>query len=148
MRRVEAEALVGAPRDEVWQLLDDLEGLPRWLPGVRAVSTSGPAHVGTLYREHVALLGIPRARDWEIRQHRPPHRQVRVAREGSLERTLVLTLEARGSGTRLHAAMELRSAHPFPFGPLHEMLGTFTAGAGARQLVEAAKGAFEGRPRH
>ena len=72
MRRVEAEALVGAPRDDVWQLLDDLEGLPRWLPGIRAVTVSGPAHVGTLYRERSVVLGMPRTRDWEIEQHRPP----------------------------------------------------------------------------
>jgi carbon monoxide dehydrogenase subunit G len=147
MRRVEAEALVGASRDEVWQLLDDLEGMPRWLPGVRAVSTSGPAHVGTLYRERSVVLGFPRTRDWEIAEHRPPHRQVRVAHDGTLERALVLTLDVRGSGTRLRAELELRSSLPFPAGLLHEMLATFAAGASARRRVQAVKRAFEGRPR-
>lgn len=146
MRSVEAEALVGASQDEVWQLLDDLEGVPRWLPGVEAVSASGPAHVGTLYRERRVLLGFARTRDWEIEQYRPMRRQVRVAREGSLEQALVLTLDPRGSGTRLRAELELRSSLPLPVGLLHEMLATFPAGASARRLVEAVKRVFEGRP--
>ena len=147
MRRVEAEALVGASRDEVWQLLDDLGGMPRWLPGVRAVSSSGPARVGTLYRERTMTLGVPRTRDWEIVEHRPPARQVRVAREGRLERAVVLSLDARGSGTRLRAELELRSTLAFPLGVVHEMLATFSAGATARRLVGAVKLAFEGSPR-
>ena len=70
-----------------------------------------------------------------------------MARDGSLERALVLTLDVRGSGTRLRAELELRSSLTFPAAPLHEMLATFTAGASARRLVEAVKRAFEGRPR-
>jgi len=147
MRRVEAEALVGASRDEVWQLLDDLEGMPRWLPGVRAVSASGPAHVGTLYQERTELLGVPRTSHWEIQQHRPPTRQVRVAKDGSLERALVLSLDARGSGTRVRAEVELRSSLAGPLGLAHEMLATFTAGVSARRFVGAVKRSFEGRPR-
>ena len=147
MRRVDAEALIGASRDEVWQLLDDLEGMPRWLPGVRAVIPSGPAHVGTLYRERSVVLGIPRSRDWEIVEQRLPHRQVRVAKDSSMEQALILVLDTRGSGTRLHAEIELRSSLAFPVGLLHEMLSTFAAGIAVRSFVTAAKRAFEGRPR-
>jgi len=147
MRRVEAEALVGASRDEVWQLLDDLEGMPRWMPGVRAVSASGPAHRGTLFQERSVLLGVPRTRRWEIEEHRPPVRQVRVAREGALERRLTLSLDTRGSGTRLHAAMDLRSSLVLPLGIVHELLATVIATLAERRLVGAVKRAFEGRPR-
>ncbi len=146
MRRVEAEALVGAPRDEVWRLLDDLEAMPRWLPGVRAVSATGPAHRGTLYQVRSDRLGLPRVRRWEIEAHRPPVRQTRVSRDGPLERSVTLALDTRGSGTRLHAVVELRSSLVAPLGLLHEMLATFAAGASARRLVEAVKRAFEGRP--
>jgi carbon monoxide dehydrogenase subunit G len=146
MRRVEAEALIGASRDEVWDLIDDLVGMPRWLPSVRGVTTSGPAHVGTLYRERSSILGVARARDWEIVEHRRPGRQVRRSRDGSLERTMVLSLDGRGSGTRLRAVMELRSALAFPLGLVHEMLATFSAGAHTRAYVGAVKRAFEGRP--
>jgi carbon monoxide dehydrogenase subunit G len=147
MRHVEAEALVGAPRDEVWQLLDDLEGMPRWLPGVRAVSVSGPAHKGTLYQERSEVLGVARTHRWEIEEHRPPTRQVRVSRDGALEQTLVLVLDTRGSGTRLHVRVRLRSTLVPPLGALHELLATFVAGPRARRLTTAAKRAFEGLPR-
>lgn len=138
------EALVGASRDEVWQLLDDLEGMPRWLPGLRSVTTSGPAHVGTLYRTKTSVFGFERARDWEIVEHRPGHRQVRVARDSSIERTLTLTVDTRGSGTRLRAELTLRSSLGFPLGPAHEAIARATSAGTARALVDAVKRAFEG----
>lgn len=147
MRRVAGEALVGASRDEVWQLLDDFESMPRWLPGVRAVSASGPARVGARYRARTSVLGLVRTRDWELVEHRPPVRQVRVAAEGSLERRLVLVLDARGSGTRLHAQLELRSSLPFPVGLAHEVAAAAWSAGTAQALVGAVKRAFEGRRR-
>ena len=148
MRRVEADALVGASRDEVWELLDDIAGITRWLPGVRAISSiSGPAHVGTTWRERSATFGIPSARTWEIAEHRRPARQVRVAVDGGMARDLVLTLEGRGTGTRLRAELELRSAVPWPLGLVHEMLATFPARWAVRSFVGAAKRVFEGTER-
>jgi carbon monoxide dehydrogenase subunit G len=147
MRRVEAEELVGASRDEVWELLDDLEGMPSWLPRVRAITASGPAHAGTLYRERTSTFGVPGLRDWEIVEHRRPTRQVRVAFDGGLERAIVFTLEARGTGTRLHVEVELRSSLPVPLGLVHEMLATFGAGPAAHQLVQAVKRTLEDAPR-
>jgi len=147
MRRLAGEALVGAPRDEVWQLLDDLESMPRWLPGVRAVASSGPTRVGARYRMRTSLLGIARMRDWEVVEYRPPHRQVRVALDGSLERRLVLTLDARGSGTRLHAELVFSSALAFPLGLAHEVAAAAWSAGSSQTLVGAVKRAFEGRPR-
>ncbi|HEY5629323.1 MAG TPA: SRPBCC family protein [Candidatus Limnocylindrales bacterium] len=147
MRRVAGEALVGASRDEVWQLLDDLEGTPRWLPGVRSVSASGPTRVGTRYRTETMVLGMARSRAWEVVEHRPQHRQVRVASDGSVERRLVLTLDGRGSGTRLHAELQFRSALPFPVSLAHEVAAAAWSAGSAQTLVAAVKRAFEGRPR-
>ena len=42
MRRAEADGLVGASRDEVWELYDDIAGTPRWVPSVREVLRPGP----------------------------------------------------------------------------------------------------------
>ena len=67
MRRIEAEALVGASRDEVWKLYDDIAGLPRWLPPVdRIVYVSGPARVGAVYRARTRVAGIGVTEQWEI----------------------------------------------------------------------------------
>lgn len=144
MRRVEAEALVGASRDEVWRLLDDLEGMPRWLPHVRAVSASGPVRAGALYRERSMALGVPHTRDWEVVDYRPPVRQARRTRDGSLDQTVVLTLDARGSGTRLRVEVELRSRLAAPLDTVHEMLGALSAGRSARGFARAVKRSLEG----
>ena len=103
MRRVEADALVGASRDEVWELYDDIAGMPRWVPSVREIRyVSGPARVGTVYRERTRIAGIPGTAQWEITEHRRPVRQVHVSTGESLGRRRVITFEARGSGTWVH----------------------------------------------
>src|SRR5262249_44149526 len=121
MRRVEAEALVGASRDEVWQLYDDIAGTPRWVPFVREVLyVSGPARVGTVYRERTRLAGLPSTAQWEIVEHRRPTRQVHVSDGPGMESSLVITFEGRGTGTWVHQSAELRSRLWGPFGWAHE----------------------------
>ena len=148
MRRVEAAALVGASRDEVWELYDDIAGTPRWVPAVREILyVSGPARVGTVYRERTRVAGIPSTAQWEITEHRRPMRQVHVSEAGTLERTRVITFEARGSGTWVHQAAELRSTLWGPLGFIHELLAVFPAGWTVRSAVAGAKRSFEGNPR-
>jgi Polyketide cyclase / dehydrase and lipid transport len=147
MRRVEAEALVGASRDEVWQLYDDIEGTPLWVPFVSEILyVSGPARVGTIYRERTRLAGIPTTEEWEIVEHRWPKRQVHVSDAFGIESALVITFEGRGTGTLVHEAAELRSRLWGPVGWLHEALMAIPAGWGVRAAVGGAKRAFEGDP--
>jgi polyketide cyclase/dehydrase/lipid transport protein len=149
MRRVEAEALVGASRDEVWQLYDDIEGTPLWLPFVSEVLyVSGPARVGTVYRERTRFGGVPTVAQWEIVEHRRPVRQVHVSTALGLECALITTFEGRGTGTWVHEAAELRSRLWGPFGWAHEALVAIPAGWGVHAAVSGAKRTFEGdRPR-
>ena len=148
MRRVAAEALVGASRDEVWELFDDIEGTPRWVPGVREiVYVSGPARVGTVYRERTRRALIPSTAQWEIAEYRRPVRQVHVTTAGSLETRRMVTFEARGSGTWIRQSAEVRSSLWGPVGFLHELFAVFPAGWSVRQGVAAAKRRFEGSPR-
>jgi carbon monoxide dehydrogenase subunit G len=145
MRRVDAEALVGASRDEVWELLDDIAGMPRWVPGLQAISSlSGPAHVGTVFRERMVSAGVTRFRTWEIAEYRRPTALVRVAVDGGMSRTLIVTLDGRGTGTRVHVGVELRSTLPFGLRVVHELLVAPAAAASARSFVDAVKRAFEG----
>jgi Polyketide cyclase / dehydrase and lipid transport len=144
MRRVEAEALVGARREEVWQLYDDIAGTPRWLPFVEEILyVSGPARVGCVYRERTRLAGVPATEQWEIAVHRPQSRQVHVSFSHAMESALIITFEARGTGTWVHQAAELRSRLWGPLGWLHELLASFAAGHGVRAAVTGAKAAFE-----
>ncbi len=148
MRRVEAAALVGASRDEIWDLYDDIAGTPRWVPAVQEIQyVSGPAHVGTVYRERTRVMGIPATAQWEITEHRRPVRQVHVSDAGMLERARIITFEARGSGTWVRLATEIRSTLWGPLGLMHELLAVVPAGWAVRSAAAGAKRAFEGNPR-
>ena len=147
VRRVEAQALVGATRDEVWQLYDDIAGTPRWVPFVdEVVYVSGPARVGTVYRERTRLGPVRQFGQWEIVEHRRPTRQVHVSYDMGMESRLLITFEGRGTGTWVHEAAELRSRLWGPFGWVHELFAGMAAGRGVRAAVAGAKRAFEGGP--
>ncbi len=147
MRNVEAEALVGAPRDEVWRLYDDIAGLPRWVPFVREiVYVSGPSRVGTVYRERGRITGLPGAEQWEIVEYRRPSSQVHITHARALEVRLVLRFEARGTGTLVHHAAELRSELWGPLGWLHEMIASVPVAWSVRAAAAGAKRSFEGDP--
>jgi Polyketide cyclase / dehydrase and lipid transport len=147
MRRVEAEALVGASREEVWQLYDDIEDTPRWVPFVSEILyLSGPARVGTVYRERTRLAGLPSTQQWEIVEHRRPSRQVHVSEAFAVTTRLVITFEGRGTGTWVHQAAEVSSSLWGPFGWLHETLFSIVARWGVEGAVSGAKRAFEGDP--
>jgi uncharacterized protein YndB with AHSA1/START domain len=149
MRRIEAEALVGASRDEVWKLFDDIAGLPRWLPSVeRIVYVSGPAQVGAVYRARTRIAGIGVTEQWEIVAHRHPVRQVHASPGTLLHRTRTITFEARGTGTWVHESVELSSRLWGPLGWMHEALAAVPAGAIMRTTVASAKRVFEGEPPH
>jgi polyketide cyclase/dehydrase/lipid transport protein len=147
MRRVEAEALVGASRDEVWQLYDDIQGTPLWVPFVSDILyVSGPSKVGTVYRERTRLAGLPTTAQWEIVEHRRPTRQVHLSDAFGMESALIITFEGRGTGTWVHEAAELRSRLWGPLGWMHEALLAVPAGWGVRAAVAGAKRRFEGDP--
>ncbi len=142
-----AEALVGASREEVWELYDDIAGTPRWVPFVvDVVYVSGPARVGTVYRERTRLAGVLDTGQWEIVEHRRPVRQVHVSSDKGLDSTLVISFDARGTGTLVTEAAELRSHLWGPFGWLHEAIASIPAGHGVRGAVAGAKRVFEGDP--
>jgi hypothetical protein len=61
-----------------------------------------------------------------------------------MERTRIITFEARGSGTWIHLVTELRSRLPAPLGWLHELLAVVPAGWEVNALVAGAKRVFEG----
>ena len=136
---------MGASRDEVWALLDDIEGLPRWVPYVTSVAyVSGPARAGTVYRLRSHLFGLPGTAQWEIVEHRRPTFQAHAAQTGSMAVMRVVRLERRGTGTWIHEAFELRSLLPGPIGFLHELAASIPAGWSLRTSAAAAKHVFEG----
>ena len=61
----------------------------------------------------------------------------------AMESALIISFEARGTGTWVHQAAELRSQLWGPIGWLHELVVAVPAGWGVRAAVTGAKRAFE-----
>ena len=61
-------------------------------------------------------------------------------------RGLVIRFEARGTGTLVHHAAELRSGLWGPFGWLHAAIVAVPVAWGVRGMAAGAKRAFEGDP--
>ena len=147
MRYVEAEALVGASRMEVWRLYDDIAGTPRWVPFVQAIDyVSGPSRVGTVYRVRSRITGVPSSEQWEVVEYRRPSIQVHVTSLRALMMTRITRFEARGTGTWVNEAMELRSRFWGPLGWLHESLLALPIAWSVSSAAAGAKRAFEGDP--
>jgi hypothetical protein len=99
-----------------------------------------------VYRERTSIYGFPATAQWEVVEHRRPRVQVRETGDAWMQRTLRLTFEGRGTGTRVHHALELRSRLWGPVGWLHEQLAAAVAGADLHATAAGAKRAFEGDP--
>ena len=147
MRTVEAEALVGASRDEVWQLYDDIRGTPRWVPFVSEILyVSGPdARRHRLPRAH-APRRLPTVEQWEIVEHRRPTRQVHVSYAFGMESGCHHVRGARhrhlgppGGGAAIAAVGPVRLGRT-------RRWSSIPAGWGVRAAVSGAKRAFEGDP--
>ena len=103
LREVRAEALVAAPRDAVWRILSDHEGMPRWMP-VREVvrrrdGVPEPDGIGAIRTVKSAGLAF----DEEIVDAKPGERlEYRVIAGAPLrDHRGVVRLSAEGAGTRV-----------------------------------------------
>ena len=148
MRTIRASRLVPAPRAAVWALYDDIEHTPEWVPFSEAIlSVSGPAGVGTVYRERTRLGGIAGVGQWTITHHDAPRRQVHASRDYGMDSTLIITmLDLRGR-THLSQVVVLRSRLPGVIGRLHEAVFSLVARSGIESAVDAARRWFTDGPR-
>jgi carbon monoxide dehydrogenase subunit G len=56
--RIEAEARVGAPPDELWALVDDLAALGGCIPGASDVRVTGPDRLEATLHQQVGPIGL------------------------------------------------------------------------------------------
>ena len=139
MQTVRAVIHVDAPRDRVWALYDDIPGTPAWVPfSEEILFVSGPAGVGTVYRERTRLGGIADVGEWTITEHEPPRRQVHVSTDMGMHSTLIIEMAEAGTGTRLAQRVELSSRLPSIVGWAHEVVFAVVARHGIRAAVRGA----------
>lgn len=143
MRTIRASRLIDAPRERVWALYDDIPNTPAWVPfSEEILYVSGPAAVGTVYRERTRLGGIADVGEWTITHHDAPRRQVHRSTDKGMDSTLIITMVAVGGRTHLTQVVILRSRLPGVLGWLHERIFATVGQGGIEGAVRAARDWF------
>jgi hypothetical protein len=140
VRRIEAEALVRAAPQRVWDLYADVHRSAAWVPFVEEVLwVEGEPGVGQRYRERTRLLGTTDEAEWQIVEWDPPRRQVQRSDEKGMTSHLAIEVETSADGARVRQIVTLQSRLPRPIAWYHEALFAVVGGHGIRSAVRAAK---------
>lgn len=132
-----AEAVIAAPRDEVWSALTDWSRVPDWMDGVEELRASGPVAPGTV----LTFTTGGRDRDSSIVMAEPGRALVirSVLRGVTAEYAYELEDVAGGTKVSLAATCTITGMRRL-FGPvLHDAMRRTDSGQleALRQLVEA-----------
>jgi len=90
---------IGAPIEQVWVRLADLERQPEWMVDLKWVrlETPGPIGVGSRAAGLVRILGISVEDPIEVVEFRPPHRYA-IRHQGAFDGSGLFDLEALDRG--------------------------------------------------
>lgn len=147
MRRIQAEGVIRAAPQRVWDLYADVHGSAAWVPFVEEVLwVDGDAGLGQRYRERTRLLGVTDEAEWRIVKWDPPRRQVQRSDEKGMTSHLAIDVEPAGDGARVRQTVTLESRLPRPIAWYQEALFAVIGGYGIRSAVRAAKRYLEAQP--
>lgn len=114
MKRVERRATIGAPPEEVFGFLADLDNIAEWQTGVVSVrrTTPGPIAAGATAQVVRDVMGQRVEAPLTVVEYDPPNRLGIESKVSGVEARAVLDLtEAAGGGaTELEFAMEIRGS--------------------------------------
>jgi uncharacterized protein YndB with AHSA1/START domain len=133
MTRVEAEAIIAAPVERVFDAITDPKQGSRWNPNILAVTdlSSFPVQKGTTWRQTTVMLGRPTELDCQIVGFEPPHQGV-LHVSGPQQATIVTSCLPTERGTRVTQVVEFH----LPGGPLGGMAAKFIGPRMQRELDE------------
>lgn len=108
MVRIEEQATINRPVEEVFAYMSDIERQPEWVSTLTSSQKtgSGPTGVGTTYRQGVKFLGRRMEMDCEILAYEPPTLYAFRARSGPMRMEMRMTLAASGTETTLTQVAE------------------------------------------
>ena len=114
MKRVERQATIGAPPDEVFAYLSDLEKLSEWQAGVVSArrTSEGPMGVGATALVTREVVGNRVEAPLTITEHDPPRRLAIGSEVSGVKAHATLDFEPSedGEATDLTFAMEIRGS--------------------------------------
>lgn len=92
--------VIDARIEQVWPVLSDIEGQPRWMHDMKSVhmTTPGPTRVGSSGWSTVRMLGISVTDPVTVTEMVPPYRFA-ISHDGTFTGGGVLTLEPGADGT-------------------------------------------------
>jgi len=106
--------LIHATPEQVWSVLADVEGQPRWMHDMKSVrlTTPPPIGVGTQGESTVRVFGVATTDPVTITEFEPPTRFA-LRHEGAVSGSGVITLEPGADGTTTIVRWDERLVAPF-----------------------------------
>lgn len=122
MGRAEANIIVGASAEAVWNCLNDIDHTPEWVVGLHdaEIKTKGAYGVDTIYNDYNRLGPIPQKTAWTITEFEPLSRQVHESKSAVLPSTMIINLGRVSKGTHIQMIVKYRFL-PF-LGPVSTFL--------------------------
>lgn len=111
MGRAEANMIVDAPINAVWDCLNDIDNTPKWVLGLEAAeikSQRGEYGLGTVYVDHNRLGPIPQTTPWTITVFEPMATQVHESASSVLPSKMILKLRSAAKGTHVQMIVKYR----------------------------------------
>lgn len=136
MGHVEAELIVNAPPEAVWNCLNDIAHTPEWVVGLEAaeVVTPGPFGLGTVYHDHNRLGPFPQVTPWRITTFTPLTQQVHESESAALPSKMTLNLSPSPTGT--HVVMTVDYQFLPRLGPVGRLLERVLMNRLLRQVLQ------------
>lgn len=111
MKRVERRATIGAPPEEVFAFLADLDNISEWQTGIVSVRRSNPGPIEAGAKADVVrdVMGQRVEAPLTVTEFEPPNRLAIESKVSGVEAKAVLDFEAAdgGAATELEFAMEI-----------------------------------------
>jgi uncharacterized membrane protein len=106
--------VIDAPIEQVWDVVADIPGQPRWMTEMTSVRIldEGPVRPGTRAEATVRILGIEVTDPVTITEVEPPRRYA-IRHEGTFKGTGVITLEPGAGGSTTIVRWEETLVPPF-----------------------------------
>jgi carbon monoxide dehydrogenase subunit G len=138
--RIELTVEIARAREDVFELLSDIERLPEWQASAIAAHAEGPLGEGSRIAERRRLLGRELDTELEVVAYEPPKRLTLRSLGGPVNFTVDHELAAQGGGTQLSFVAE---AEPGAFLRLAEPVLARTAEQQFRQDFDRLKELLE-----
>jgi carbon monoxide dehydrogenase subunit G len=105
---------VARPLNEVFPFIEDARNRPQWDDSVESeeLTSPEPIGVGTTVRTRMRSMGRELEYDWEVVEHRPPHRMTIESSSGPFPTTLAWRLDDHDGGTRVDFSVTGRPKGP------------------------------------